>query len=121
MKLTEEEVVKFTACLKDGLTFKEGIWVMEFYNNGVKYQSQEIQNTEIRIFKDLTRVQDKPIKDKSKLKENLEVECFDRDGFLKFAEKDGKDVPITRKDITVNEWTKIKNNTIKQKNNSHNL
>lgn len=61
------------------------------------------------------------MKDKTKLKESLEVECFNKYGFLKFAEKDGKDIPITRKDIKACEWKKIKNNVVKEINNSHNL
>lgn len=58
---------------------------------------------------------------KPKFKEKIEVECFNKDGFLKFAEKDNKDIPITRNDITLGEWKKIKNNVIKQKNSSYNL
>ena len=41
-------------------------------------------------------------------KESLVVECFDKNGFLKFAEKDGKDIPLPRKDITKEEWEGMK-------------
>lgn len=57
---------------------------------------------------------------KAKFKERLEVDCF-RQGFLLWAEKDKKNTPFTRKDITACEWKKIKNNTVKEYNQSHNL
>ena len=109
MKLTEEEIIKFTQCLKEGLTFTNGTWIMEFYNNDKKYQSQEIQNTKIKIFRSTEK---KIIKTnnsgKQQFSEDIFVECFDKDGFLKWAEKDGKDIPIPRADTTVEEWEKIK-------------
>lgn len=126
MKLTQEEAIKFTQCIQDGISFNEGIWVMEFYNKttDIKYQTQELGNIKLKIFRDFEK--EKAVKktgsvDKKKFKECVSVECFNKDGFLKFAEMDGKDIPLTRTDIKQNEWNKIKNNVIKQENNSHNL
>lgn len=126
MQLTQAEAVKFTQCIKEGISFNEGIWVMEFYNKttGVKYQTQELKNVELKIFRDFERekaVKNKGSIDKKKFKEAVSIECFNKDGFLKFAEVDGKDIPLTRTDIKQKEWNKIKNNVVKQTNNSYNL
>lgn len=113
MVLTEKEATKFIQCLNNGITFNGGeIWVMEFYDkNGEKYQSQEIQNIKIKIFKDVKRmIKSTGCVSKNTLSENLIVECFNKNGFLKFAEKDGKDIPLPRKDITKEEWEKLKLN-----------
>ena len=61
------------------------------------------------------------MKSKMKFKERADIECFGANGFLKWAELGGKDIPITREDITACEWKKIKNNTVNQRNLSHNL
>lgn len=110
LTLTEEEALKFLQYLNNGIFFREGIWVMEFYDRkGEKYQSQEIQGVTIRIFKDFERKKvDTGALSKPAFKENLVIECFDKNGFLKWAEKDGVDIPITRKDITAENWVKMK-------------
>lgn len=43
------------------------------------------------------------------IKEAIEVECFDKDGFLKWAEKGGKNIPLPHDKITKEEWGKINN------------
>lgn len=61
--------------------------------------------------------------EKSKLgfRESVGVDCFGKDGFLKWAEKDQKDIPLIRSDIRQGEWEKIKRHVVKQKNSSYNL
>lgn len=58
---------------------------------------------------------------KPKFKENIDIECFGENGFLKWAEINKKDIQIKRKDISKEEWNAIKRHIKKQKNNPYNI